>query len=371
MGIDKEGGVGKYLGLPEHFGRRKKDLFASIVDSMRQKAASWSTQFLSTAGKATMIQSVLYAKPNFAMSSVLLPVSLCKQIQSILTRFRWDDKDGEKKICWKSWNTLTHPKSLGGLGFRDVQAFNQALLAKIAWRILTKPDSLLAKVLLSKYCYKTTFTKVAAGSAISHGWRGILAGRDLLLRHLGRAIGNGETTNLWSDSWIDPMSNLRPIGLVPLQEKDLMVADILTRETKEWNTGRIRQLLPELEDHILSIKPSVLGTEDSYIWPLQKTGEYTVKTGYYAIHSCDIQSTLLLEEDNMWSWKKHIWNPPLLPKLKFFLWKIATNSLPTGANLQTRGLLTNTGCPRCGEVETINHILFHCAFAKEVWTFGL
>ena len=181
LGIDKEGGVRKYLGLPEHFGRRKKDLFASIVDSMRQKTTSWSTQFLSTAGKATMIQLVLFAKPNFAMSSFLLPVSLCKQIQSILTRFWWDDKDGEKKICWKSWDTLTHPKSLGGLGFRDVQAFNQALLAKIAWRILTKPDSLLAKFLLSKYCYKTTFMKVAAGSAISHGWRGILVGRDLVL----------------------------------------------------------------------------------------------------------------------------------------------------------------------------------------------
>lgn len=36
LGIDKEGGVGKYLGLPEHFGRKKKDLFSSIVDRMKQ-----------------------------------------------------------------------------------------------------------------------------------------------------------------------------------------------------------------------------------------------------------------------------------------------------------------------------------------------
>lgn len=35
LDIEKEGGVGKYLGLPEHFGRRKKDLFASIVDRIK------------------------------------------------------------------------------------------------------------------------------------------------------------------------------------------------------------------------------------------------------------------------------------------------------------------------------------------------
>lgn len=29
--IQKEGGTGKYLGLPEHFGRRKRDMFDSIV----------------------------------------------------------------------------------------------------------------------------------------------------------------------------------------------------------------------------------------------------------------------------------------------------------------------------------------------------
>lgn len=40
LGIDKEGDVGKYLGLPEHFGRKKKDIFVSVVDRMKQKSLS-------------------------------------------------------------------------------------------------------------------------------------------------------------------------------------------------------------------------------------------------------------------------------------------------------------------------------------------
>lgn len=81
LGIDKEGGVGKYLGLPEHFGRKKRDLFASIVDKIHQKVVSYQSRFLSTAGKATMLQSVLSSILSFAMTFFELPVGLCNKIQ--------------------------------------------------------------------------------------------------------------------------------------------------------------------------------------------------------------------------------------------------------------------------------------------------
>lgn len=35
LGIDKEGGLGKYLGLFEYFGCWKKDFFIMIVDWIR------------------------------------------------------------------------------------------------------------------------------------------------------------------------------------------------------------------------------------------------------------------------------------------------------------------------------------------------
>ena len=87
LGIAQEGGVGKYLGLPEHFGRRKKDLFTSIVGQIKLKAAGWASRQLSSAGKLVMLKAVLTAKPSFAMSCFQLPVSLCSRIQSAFTRF--------------------------------------------------------------------------------------------------------------------------------------------------------------------------------------------------------------------------------------------------------------------------------------------
>lgn len=85
------------------------------------------------------------------------------------------------------------------------------------------------------------------------------------MKHLGKAIGDGESTNLWADSWIQPEANLKPVGPVFLLDKDLMVADILTRETKEWDIARINNLLPELSSHILTLKPSLTGAPDSFI----------------------------------------------------------------------------------------------------------
>ena len=105
LNIVKEGGQGKYLGLPELFGRKKKDLFSLIVDRIKQRALSWSSRFLSSAGKLTMLKSVLAAMPSYTMSCFKIPNNLCKRIQSALTRFWWDTKLKRRKcVGWRGKN---------------------------------------------------------------------------------------------------------------------------------------------------------------------------------------------------------------------------------------------------------------------------
>lgn len=133
-------------------------------------------------------------------------------------------------MCWVSWEALTEPKATGGLGLRDIQVFNQALLAKVAWRVLTVPNCLLSKILRGKYCHNKSFLEVSVPAVCSHGWRSVLHGLELLKSNLGKAIGNGEQTKIWKDSWISLSEDLRPYGPIPENALDLRVADLLSTD---------------------------------------------------------------------------------------------------------------------------------------------
>lgn len=64
-----------------------------------------------------------------------------------------------KKIHCISWEKLCLSKEDGGLGFKDIGNFNQALLAKQAWRLYNQPGSLLAKLYKGRYYASLGFMK--------------------------------------------------------------------------------------------------------------------------------------------------------------------------------------------------------------------
>ena len=250
------------------------------------------------------------------------------------------------KMCWVSWDRLYKPKAAGGLGFRDIQLFNQALLAKQAWRILTNPGSLLARILLGKYCHKRSFLDIQAPTVCSHGWRSIIHRRDLLNGDLGKAIGNGQTTRVWHDSWISRSKHIMVFGLIHENTLDLTVADLLTDDLR-WNSSRIEEFLLQFSKQVQSIQPSQKGAEDVYIWQPVQSGIYSTKSSYNteAANLGSNQYPLPQEFD----WMKDIWSGKCSPKRKVFLWSVIQQALPLGDNLQSRGVQAEGLCSRCKE----------------------
>lgn len=69
----------------------------------------------------------------------------------------------EKEDSLDEMARLCTPKEKSGLGFRDMESFNLALLAKQGLRLINEHDSLLAKLLKARYYQHSNFLDAAIG----------------------------------------------------------------------------------------------------------------------------------------------------------------------------------------------------------------
>jgi hypothetical protein len=84
---------------------------------------------------------------------------------------------------------MNKPKFLGGLGFKDIEIFNLALLAQQAWSILQEPSSHNARILKAVCFPDVDFLSAGLGSSPSRIWRAIVDGKGVLEQGLIRRIG--------------------------------------------------------------------------------------------------------------------------------------------------------------------------------------
>lgn len=149
MGIQVVDQFEKYLGMPAVVGRSKKKVFSFMKNRIWDRIHRWSERDFSLAGKEVLIKTVLQAIPTYVMSCFLLPTTLLGDIEKMVRNFWWTG-EGDCKLHWLPLSTLCHAKKCGGLGFRDIECFNLAMLAKQAWRLITVPSSLLALLLRAR-----------------------------------------------------------------------------------------------------------------------------------------------------------------------------------------------------------------------------
>lgn len=154
----------------------------------------------------------------------------------------WWGGEAKHKLMWTAWSELCKPKCSGGLGFRNLHAFNLALLAKQSWRLLMNPETLLGQVFKAKYFLNSSFFEAQLGSRPSATWRGILKARRYLEKWLRIRIGNGQATRLWGTSWIPDDGQFKiftPQPLYPLYPD--RVADLIDPIIRTWRLDVVNE----------------------------------------------------------------------------------------------------------------------------------
>ncbi|CAO2188287.1 unnamed protein product [Urochloa humidicola] len=187
----------------------KKDRFQTLKERLGKRLKDYSEKSMSTGAKEILIKAVAQALPTYIMSVFKLPLTLCDDLTSIIREFWWGVEKGKRKLAWVAWDKLTVRKSKGGLGFKDLRLFNQALLARQAWRLIEYPDSLCARLLKAKYYPRGCLVDTAFCTNPSQTWQAVLHGLDLLKEGIIWRIGNGTQVQIWRDPWIPRDWSLR------------------------------------------------------------------------------------------------------------------------------------------------------------------
>ncbi len=97
-------------------------------------------------------------------------------------------------------------------------------------------------------------------------------------------------------------------------------------------------------------------------WRWSRIGNFTPRNAYLWLASDGVLDCRI----------KHLWAIRAPNKVKIFLWLAARNRIPTVDLLAKRGWVGPSICCMCGrDSETLEHLLFRCAFAIEVWEWVL
>lgn len=184
-------------------------MFSFVKERVCHTLQKWKEKIFSIGGREILIKAVaLQALPTYTMGWFKLPKGLCEELNKMTVSFWWGSSNGRPKIHLMNWRDLCSPKHQEGMGFRSLEGFNQALLAKQGWQIIQQPSSLLAQIFKAQYFPHSSFWEAPSHYNMSQTWRSILWGRELLRKGTRWRIGTGQSFNMGRDPWLPQPSRL-------------------------------------------------------------------------------------------------------------------------------------------------------------------
>ena len=117
--------------------------------------------------RVSLINSCLTMIPLFFLSFYKAPKLVVDNIKAMQDNFLWGGNPEQRTVVWVSWDNICQPKVNEGLGLKNVELFNKALIVKWKWRQLEKEKTMWAKILIAKYGPVRDMRTILSSTSIS------------------------------------------------------------------------------------------------------------------------------------------------------------------------------------------------------------
>ena len=140
----------------------------------------------------------------------------------------------------------------------------------------------MSKVMKAKYYHKESFLSCQVKDNSSRIWKSLMGAREEVQRGVRKKIGNGNSTRIWEDAWIQDGKESKLDSPKPPGCKISKVSELISNF--RWNLQLIFRTFSTREaGKIIKIPVRLTGRPDCYVWSHSMNGQYTVRSAYEAI----------------------------------------------------------------------------------------
>ncbi|KAL5569589.1 hypothetical protein UlMin_026164 [Ulmus minor] len=365
MGFSRIAPNSVYLGLPLFRSGKSSD-FDYLIEQLDSKLAGWKSKVLSKAKRLVLVQSIAFALPIYTMQTAKIPASVCSKLDRRIRSFWWGiSPNGGKSLCLKAWDAVCKPKSCGGLGFRRMKDFNEAILTNWGWKILTGASSLCLSVLRARYLHHSGLFDTQAKAGDSRFWKAILLSVNVLKEGACYMVGDGCSIDPWKDPWVPNAENLRPNLISVPDASNARVKDFFLTQGC-WDLHKLRLNYTQndarlIADIVLPNRPK----PDRWVWLPASNGKFSTKSAYLLANRLRFMNGSGVSKE---IWLK-VWTQKFtLPRHKLNWWLIISNAIPTRDKLNSLFHIDNVLCPIFNaHIENSLHLLFFCDLSRHIW----
>jgi len=188
----------RYLGVLIIASRLTKLECRPLIEKIIAKINLWSTRNISFAGRAVLINTVIFGMFNYWASIFILPSEVLEKITQISRNHQRSGTADFKRAPRISWQIVCKPKKYGGLGITDSYAWNKAMIAKLIRAVATKKDVLWVKWIHGRYLKNRNWWDYKSPHDCSWYWRKICYIKEIFKKGYsgGQQTGHGKATTL-------------------------------------------------------------------------------------------------------------------------------------------------------------------------------
>lgn len=353
----------RYLGVPLHTKKISLPQCAPLIQSIKAKLRSWTVKKLTYAGRLQLVTSVINGITNFWTSSFILPKAVTREIDSLCAKFLWKGDITATASAKVSWESCCLSKEEGGLGLRNLEAWNMACALKMIWLLFFAKESIWSVWFRAEILDGNIDLFWVINTRQKHSWlvNKLLDSREVVYPWIKKQVQSGETTYFWSSNWspygkLSVYLNNAGSSRYPVR-KDTTLAELW--ENGAWtlpNARSDRQL--EVISYLSTL--TLNDYNDDFEWWPGAHRQNKFRTG--ALYHLLRPTALTV------SWHREVWFSGGIPKHMFLVWLMVRNRCPTRDRIRSWGLQTDPRCLYCNAAdESIAHCYFECSFTWGIW----